>query len=419
MTQEALLEPLSRKPDHVPDTAVYDFDMFNDPGLNASPHERLLELVRETPEVFWTRRNGGHWVFRGQNAVWDAARDPDSFSNESIPHDQLLAILAARPAGSPRVPLPYPLMLDPPAHYKYRKPIEQAFSPRTVVGLKDKIRALAVALIDKIAHQGGCEFMAAVAEPLPVQIFLRMFGLPVEKMPEYRALVKENLAQQTNGRPNDGIVTMVKVAEIMRDEMLARRDEPQDDLLSLIWSLEIDGKPMTIEDMENYAVLLFVGGLDTVMNAMGYAARHLASDPGLQAKLRADPSLIVEAAEEMLRRYTFVAVPRRVARDLVFHGLEMRKDERVQLYLPAADLDPEAFPDPERYDLGRENKVHIAFNAGPHRCIGSHLARLELQILYEELLARLPEFRLDPDKPPRFTCSQIIGMSELYLLWDR
>jgi cytochrome P450 len=261
--------------------------------------------------------------------------------------------------------------------------------------------------------------MSAVAEPLPVQIFLRLFGLPVERMPQYRALVKQNLAQQTSGRPNEGILTMVQVAEIMRDQILARREEPQDDILSLIWSLEIDGKPMTIEDMENYAVLLFVGGLDTVMNAMGYAARHLATDPALQARLRADPSLIPEAAEEMLRRYTFVAVPRRVAKDLVFHGQEMRKDERVQLYLPAADLDPEVFPNPERYDLERDNKVHIAFNAGPHRCIGSHLARLELQILYEELLGRLPEFRLDPDRPPRYSCSQIIGMSELHLVWDR
>ena len=100
-------------------------------------------------------------------------------------------------------------------------------------------------------------------------------------------------------------------------------------------------------------------------------------------------------------------------------GLEMKKDERVQLYLPAADLDPDVFPDPEDYNLGRENKVHIAFNAGPHRCLGSHLARLELQILYEELLARIPPFRLDPQNPPTYVCSQIIGINTLHLTWDR
>ena len=415
MNAEAML-----KPEHVPEGLVHDFDMFRDPGLLANPHQRLERLVRETPEIFWTPRNGGHWVFRGHQAVFDAARDPDSFSNEAIPHDQLMAMLASMPPGSPRIPLPYPLMLDPPAHHKYRQPLQPSFSPKTIMGLKDSIRALAVALIDKVAGRGECEFMSAVAEPLPVQIFLKMFGLPLEMMPQYRALVKESLAQQAgDSNPAEGIKRLVTVAAIMKDEILARRTAPKDDLLSLLWSLKIDGKPTTIEDLENYAVLLFIGGLDTVINGIGYAVCHLARDPALQARLRADPALVPEAMEEMLRRYSFVLVPRRVKKDLLFRGLQMRENDRVQLHLPAADLDPEVFANPNEYDLDRANKAHIAFNAGPHRCIGSHLARLELQILYEELLARIPEFRLEPGKPPRYVCGQIIGMTELHLRWDR
>ncbi len=418
MNDAAVLSPPASKPDHVADAVVFDFDMFRDPALVSNPHERILELARNAPKIFWTPRNGGHWIFQGQNAVWDASRDPDSFSNESVPHEEMKAILASIPAGSPRVPIPYPLMLDPPLHNKYRQPLQQVFSPKTVMGLKGDIRQLAVALIDEIAGKGACDFMAAVAEPLPVQIFLKMFGLPLDMMPAYRALVKENLAQSASGNSADGMLRMMKVTAIMRDIVLARRVEPQDDIISMLWALEIDGKPATLDDVENYAVLLFIAGLDTVVNGMGYAARHLAQDQELQAQLRSDPGLIPEAAEEMLRRYSFVAVPRRVKKDLVFMGLEMKKDERVQLYLPAADLDPEVFPQPGEYNLNRENKVHIAFNAGPHRCLGSHLARLELQILYEELLARIPPFRLDPHNPPTYACSQIIGINTLHLTWD-
>jgi cytochrome P450 len=287
------------------------------------------------------------------------------------------------------------------------------------MGLKDDIRGLAVSLIDAFAGQDSCEFMGAVAEPLPVQIFLKMLGLPLDMMPAYRTLVKENFLAQAGASERDNMLRMMKVTEIMRDEVLARRDERRDDILSLLWSLEIDGEPMTLENIENYAVLLFFAGLDTVVNGMGYAVKHLAQDQELQALLRANPELIPEASEEMLRRYSFVAVPRRVQRDLVFKGLEMKKDERVQLYLPAANLDADVFPNPEQYDLNRENKVHITFNAGPHRCIGSHLARLELQILYEELLARTGPFRLDPDQQPEYLCSQIIGIDKLHLIWER
>ena len=186
----------------------------------------------------------------------------------------------------------------------------------------------------------------------------------------------------------------------------------------MLWQVEIDGKPTTIEDLENYGVLLFVAGLDTVMQGMGHGVRHLAMNPDLQAELRADPSLIGEATEELLRRYTFTVPPRRVAKDLTFLGVEMKQNERLMLFLPGADLDGKEYPHPEQFDLKREGPAHIAFNAGPHRCLGSHLARVELNILYEELLARLPTFRLDEEKPPKFHGGHVVGVEELHLAWE-
>ena len=170
--------------------------------------------------------------------------------------------------------------------------------------------------------------------------------------------------------------------------------------------------------MENYGVLLFIAGLDTVMNGIGHGVRHLALHPELQDQLRANPKLVQEATEEMLRRYTFTIPPRIVARDLVFEGVQMKARERAMLFLPGADLDPKEYPNSDAYDLNRDNKVHIAFNAGPHRCLGSHLARVELNVLYEVLMARLPRFRLDPRRAPTFHCGHVVGVDSLHLVWD-
>ena len=192
----------------------------------------------------------------------------------------------------------------------------------------------------------------------------------------------------------------------------------RDDILSLLWQTEIEGEPMTVELMEDYCVLLFIAGLDTVINGMGFAVRHLAMNPGLQDRLRANPELIVEAAEEMLRRYSFTIPQRRVARDLEFAGWRMKEDDWLVLYYPGADLDPREFASPETFDLARENKVHLAFGAGVHRCLGAHLARVELQVLYQQMLKRLPTWRLDPERSATFHSGNIIAVDSLPIRWD-
>jgi cytochrome P450 len=175
---------------------------------------------------------------------------------------------------------------------------------------------------------------------------------------------------------------------------------------------------MTLEVMEDFGVLLFLAGLDTVINAMGHAVRHMAVHPDLQARLRADPSLIPEAVEEMLRRYSFVTLTRRAAHDMEFCGWRLKENDRVFFSLAGAGLDPAHWSAPEVFDLAREDKAHIAFGAGPHRCLGSHLARLELKVLYEELLQRLPTFRLDPERPAAFRAGNVLAVETLPIRWD-
>jgi cytochrome P450 len=390
--------------------------MFADPAYVADPHRRVFDLVKNAPPVFWTPRNGGHWMLLSHAAIFSAARDIEAFSSEFVAQSRLKEMLSKLPPGTPHIPQPLPINIDPPMHTMYRAPLNRVFSPKVVNALKDDIRALADKLIDQVAPSGGCEFMSAIAEPLPVQVFLKMLGLPLERQEEYRTIVKQHLSDP-DPDPQNVVRKLWRITGIMRDTVLERRDNPRDDIISALWKTEIDGKPTTMDDMENYCVVLFIAGLDTVMNGIGLGVRHLAMDLAAQDQLRANPQLVADATEELLRRYTFTVPPRIVGKDMVFEGMPMKKGERAMLFLPAADLDPKEYPDSERFDLTRENKVHIAFNAGPHRCLGSHLARVELQICYEQMLARLPRFRLDPAHTPTFHCGHVVGVDTLHLTW--
>jgi len=416
MTDTLTRTRLAPQPAHVPDALVYDFDMYRDEALNADAPSRLVDIAANAPPVFWTPHNGGHWMVTRFRLVTSAGRDWEHFSSEPFTPDEAEAMRAALPPDE-QIYLPVPILLDPPVHTSFRKPLNLVFAPKAMMGMQDSIRRLAIELIENVKDLGHCEFMSAIGEPMPVQVFLEMFGLPLDRQDEFRKIVSDHLSEDF-GEVSDQQRKLRAMAMVMRDTLLDRRDNPTGDLISRLWQTTIDGRAVTLEDMQNYCILLFIAGLDTVMNAMGYAVRHFAANPDLQEELRANPALIPEATEELLRRYSFVMSNRRAASDMTFAGAEIKAGERVLLYNPAANVDPEEFPDPGTFDLHRENKAHVTFASGPHRCLGSHLARIELQTLYEEMLARLPTFRLDPEKPVRYRCGPVIGPRSVHILWD-
>jgi cytochrome P450 len=321
------------------------------------------------------------------------------------------------PPGTPRIPQARPINLDPPEHTRYRAPLQKTFSPKAALAMKADILKLANELIDAIADKGRCDFMPTVAEQLPVRVFIKMFGLPLERHEEYRRLAKDHLSGTTVDMAAMAQKSL-RLVDVMRDTIVERREHPKEDILSMLWQTTVDGQPTTMDDMEDYAVLLFIAGLDTVVNGMGLTMRHLATDQKLQEELRRNPKIIPEAVEEMLRRYTFTVPVRFLAKDAEYEGAPMKAGERVLMYDPAADLDPKKFPDPEVYNMNREDKTHIAFGAGPHRCLGSHLARVEMQIIIEVTLSRLRNIRLDPENPPRYHGGHVIGPESLPLVWD-
>ena len=417
-TLTALQSPKVAKPDHVPDELVYDLDIHYDAGILSDPHKRLQEVAETAPPIFWSPRGNGFWYINRHAFSFEAARDWESFSNMRIAPKLFAAYKAMMPAGE-HMPLPVPIMLDPPDHAKYRQPLNLAFSPKAVMALKDEIYELAESLLLAVKPKGGCDFVTAVAEPLPVQVFLKLMGLPLDRQAKYREIVRRQLSSLGGSAAAGGANSIMReIADGMKDIILARRNEPQDDLISKLWTVQIEGVPVTLEDMENFGVLLFTAGLDTVMNAMGFGVRHLAMDPELQARLRAHPEQIPDATEELLRRYTFLFGTRRVGKDIVFHGVEMKENDALMLGLPNANIDPTRWNEPFRVNIDREDNAHLTFNAGPHRCVGSHLARIELQTMYERLLALLPPFRIAPNFTPTFHGGPVMGLDALELVWD-
>ena len=410
------LSPCAEQPVHVPDSLVYDFDYNADPAYIEHPHARVLDLIEHAPSIFWTPRNGGHWVVLPYQPMLDAFRNWEVFSSEHFSPEEFELMMAALPEEQ-RVPAPIPICVDPPLQSKLRAPLVSTFTPKAVNGLETQVRALAERLVDGIAGNGGCEFMHEVADVYPVEIFLQMFGLPLEREREYREFAKQQLSAASPD-PMAAMSMLRGIADVMRDTVLDRRDNPRDDMISRMWAADIDGEPMSFEIMQSYCAILFIAGLDTVVNSMGFGVHHLAANPDLQDELRRDPGLIGGASRELMRYYGFVGPMRVLKRDTDFYGVSFRQGDLVQLFTPASGHDRSVFPDPEVFDPRREGPQHLAFAIGPHFCLGAHLARLELDTFYEVMLARLPTFRLDPDRPPRYHGGLIAGVSRLELVWE-
>lgn len=409
------------RPAHVPAEAVFDFDYHRDMALFIDPHDRVIELVAQIPKLFWTPHNGGHWMAFGYDPVVRVLREPEIFSSALMPPEFAAMMQDFRAPDGKRIPRMTPIFLDPPEHRRLRAPLQKAFSPNTVIRLKGQIETLADDLIAAVLPLGRCDFLTAVIEQLPVRIFLKMMGLPDDRIEEFRALVRA-VFEPRDGQSGDDqmaqIAHMRRISDAMLPDILARRDDPRDDIISLLWITEVEGEPMTLDLMEDYCSLLFLAGLDTVINAMAHGMRHLAAHPQMQAELRAQPDTIARATEELMRRYTLTAPIRRVTQDVELEGRKLQAGDMVVTYLTAADLDPTQFPDPARVDIDRDNLSHLIFGAGPHRCLGSHLARVELHAFYEKVLTKLPEFRLDPDRRPVFHAGNMLAVSSLPIRWD-
>ncbi len=282
--------------------------------------------------------------------------------------------------------------LDPPRHGERRGLLARAFTPKRVADLEPRLREMARSLVASFADRGSCDVMAEFASLFPSMVMGELLGLPPELLGEFRSITES--VMRIRG-PEDNASPVERADAAFAPLLAARRAEPRDDLLSALIAASEGDDPLGEDEILGFCYLLLVGGNDTTTNLIGNGMELLARHPDQRAELVADPTLIPAAIEEMLRREPpNQHNARQTTRDVELHGTVIPADTRVLLLWGAANLDEREFPDPERFDIRRRPDRHLALGHGAHFCMGAALARLELRIAFEELLACMPEFEV-------------------------
>lgn len=393
-------------PSHVPKELINLCDFRT--GLGAYPQRQLGEL-HNGPRIFYSpvshqnrgAANRGAWVLTKADDIRFVLQNPEVFSSAQ-PRAQAMG-------ESWRL---IPLEVDPPEHQNYRRLLNPLFSPTAVRLKEDAIRSEAVALIDGMLEARQCDFVSEFCELYPVRIFLTLLGLPRSDLPKFRSWA-DTIVHDSAGRGP----ALLEVKEFLRGVIIDRRESPGDDLVSTITQFEIDDQPLSEEEMIGIVVMLFIGGLDTVVGSLGFQFRYLAENPAQQMILRNNPEQLSDAVEEMFRAFSIVTTGRIVTQDIEYGGISMKKGDMVTASTMLSTMDPDEFENPHSLDLTRSPNRHNAFSFGPHRCLGSHLARLEVTIAIEEWLKRVPTFSVCPEADIKAVGGGVMGLDNLPLQW--
>ena len=391
------------------DTAPNSSHTLERPEESDNPQCIYRELRDNTPVVRLAGRATSHTLTLSRHEdVVNALRTPEVFSSDS----------SAVEIGNTR-PL-VPLQVDPPHHSKHRKALDPLFAPKQMVKYEPRVRELIRELIDKVADQGHCNFHSAIAEPLPSTIFLELLGLPVSRVDEFLSL-KDGIirppASSMEERYKRVRATGQKIYAVLEEVVEARMAERQDDFLSTILDAKVDGQPLTRDDVVDIGYLFFLAGLDTVSASLDCIVAYLAQNPGHRQRLVDDPTTIPHAVEELLRYESPVpTVPRVTASETEVAGCPISAGTRITVLIGSANTDERVWDNPDEVDFDRESKKHLAFGGGVHRCLGSHLARMELRVALEEWHARVPDYRLADGVELRYSPG-IRQVDNLELVW--
>lgn len=406
--QESARVDTSRVPAHVPADMVVPFDLLRVSGAKECPF-KVMNSLRGNGQVFYTpshfSNEVGAWVLTRAEDIRYVLQKPELFSSKGVSgFSKLLGETWDM----------IPLELDPPEHTKFRGLLNPLLAPNRIAQMQDGMRESCIELIKQVVDKGGCDFVETFARQFPVRIFMQLMGLPLQDLD--RIMKWEDTLLHAQSMP-DRIDAAAAIRDYLRELIAARRKEPTGDLTSFAAHATIGGIELTDDEMLGICYLLFVGGLDTVASSLGFYFKYLAENPDQQMKLRQDPSLIPNAIEELLRAHSVVMVSRFVTEDTVVAGASMKKGDCIAIYSMFASMDPDDFDAPEHLDFERSPNRHIAFSYGPHRCIGSHLARRELVIAIEEWMRLVPPFRIAKDSEVLMHGGVVFGVDALPLEW--
>jgi cholest-4-en-3-one 26-monooxygenase len=369
------------------DPKLYDPDTFV-PGV---PFEAFRRLRREAPVFRQVSPETGtpFWVLSKYEDVVTVSQDSATFSSARGTNIEDLD-------GGTELMM---LNMDPPRHTKLRNLISKGFTPKMVRAMEPHIREITNSIIDQVAKRGECDFVVDIAAQLPLAVIAELIGVPQEEQHKIFHWGNEMVGMEdpeygtTHETAMNAAMAMFAYAEQLAS---ARRASPRDDLISVLIGAEVDGEKLTPLEFNVFFMLLSVAGNETTRNLTSHGMLALFEHPEQKERLIADmPGLMPTAVEEMLRWGSVVMYFRRTTtREIEIRGQRIAPGERLTMWYISANRDEDIFPDADVFDVGRTPNNHVAFGGGgAHFCLGASLARLEIRILFEELLRRLPDIR--------------------------
>jgi len=390
-------------PDRIPEELVFDFDIYQDERITQDVQQSYTFLHDVAPDIFWTPRNGGHWVVTRYDKIKEIVMDPAHFSASQM---QIPKVEGA--------PVMIPLNLDPPANLPYRQALMPIFAPKAIRELEDKVRIWAVKIIEEATAKGGCDFVHDVSSLFPVSVFMELMGMPLERLREFRKIADGFFqAREEELHKHSAIIN-----ELLMGLINEKKAKPDKGLISHLLTVQIEGRPITDNEVLNMCFVLFLGGMDTVTNVSAFSFRELAKRPELQKRLAENPEDIPKFVEEGIRCFGVINTPRVVVEDFEKFGVPFGAGDMMVNLLPLAGRDDRKNDDPDSFDIDREKKEYLTFSSGPHLCVGHFLARTEIKVMTEEWLKRVPSFRLKQGVKHDCRLGTVMALLNLPLEWD-
>ncbi|MGH9039376.1 MAG: cytochrome P450 [Acidimicrobiia bacterium] len=388
-----------------------DYDIFH--GDYVADPAPIWDDLRSRCPVAHTDRWGGSWMPTRYEDVRELARIvPELSSDEPLvvkpaaidPDDAFYGVKAP------------PISSDPPEHGPARRLILPAFSPAAVAGHQPFTEALAHQLIDAFAGRGRADAAAEYAQQIPPRVIAHLLGVDEAQADNFVTWAR-GLLEQGLKDPAVRLEARHNILGFFLEQVRQRRAEPRDDFISGLLAGDLDGEPVSDKHAVGTCNLLLVAGIDTTWSSIGSALWHLATHPDDRKRLVAEPELIPTAVEEFLRAYSPVTMARVATTEVEAAGVTFQPGERVLMNFPAANRDPEAFPDAHQVIIDRQANRHIAFGVGIHRCAGSNLARMEMNVALGAFLDRIPEFSLEDPSAVTWAGGQVRGPRQLPIVF--
>jgi cholest-4-en-3-one 26-monooxygenase len=366
-----------------------DLDLF----VEAPPFEAFAWLRENDPVHFQEEKDGrGFWCITRHADVVKASKEFRHFSSEpntfttKDPPDAGIDLMM--------------INMDPPKHTRLRSIVSKGFHPGIIAYLESAIRDIVTEVLDRVGPKGECDFVTDIAAELPMAVICELAGVPHEDHHKIFTWTNTMIARGEDPEYSPSLDhayrAFMEIQEYAAELAEKRRQTPGDDLVSAIVSAEVDGEKLSDFEHAMFFVMMMAAGNETTRNLVSGGMRALIEHPEQRQRLRDDPELFPKAVEEMLRWVTPVHhFIRTVRGEMELSGKTLQPGDKIALWYPSANRDPEVFDDPDTFDVGRDPNPHVTFGGGgPHFCLGFSLAQLEIKVLFEEVLERLPDMEL-------------------------